>query len=129
MKQPRLNEIKDLAHAARNGDDAALGRLNRQAIDLILELIAAIEQPSVMRPPPVSGPWQTRSIATTSARGKPERKARVVSQANAARILGVHPSHVSRLLDAGHLEAWYAPSGRRMVTTASIDALYRKGTV
>jgi hypothetical protein len=61
MNQPRLNQIRDLATAAKRGDDAALGRLNRQAIDLILELIAAIEQACVMHHLPASGPWQTRS--------------------------------------------------------------------
>jgi hypothetical protein len=103
MNQSRLDEIKDLALAAKRGNDAALGRLNRQAIALVLELIAAIEQASVMHHLPASGPWQTRSTATTSAKGKPGRQPRVVSQAHAASILGIHLSTISRWLDQGHL--------------------------
>lgn len=63
-----------------------------------------------------------------------KHKPRVVSQANAARILDVAPSTICVLLDRGHLTPWFAPRldgkrRRRMVTAVSIDALLRRGEV
>lgn len=135
MGPQRLEEIKGLAQAAKRGDDAALGRLSRQATDIILELIAVVEQPPVMHPPPASGPWQTRGGAPVGSGNKTARKPRVVSVETAAAQLGVHHSTICRWLDARHLEPWFAPLApgakrrRRMVTMESVEKLLKRGSV
>jgi hypothetical protein len=135
VSNQRLEEIKDLVKAAKDGDDAALRRFDGRLPEIILELIAAVESPSDTHSPPASGPSQIRSGNKKDAKSKPERKPRVVSQATAARTLGVSPASICAWLDMGRLTPQFVPATRpgkpmrRMVTAESVEKLLKKGAI